>query len=617
MRHTIILLLFGWLSALQAQVNYTANDKVAEFEGEFGYGSNMGWYDGWTDQELADITAGNKNQGIKGIGLNTLRPWLPEWFLDYWGYDIRIDAFQHYKDLGIVNVTAFVGYPSDKNKDDTEYCPGEKSLLFKNLYSDIWDNGENGTPVNDTNYYALYLYNMVQKYKFNVKFWEILNEPDFDFVGNSSTLKDDPKSWWNVNPEPCELALKAPVTSYIRMLRISYEVIKYLDPDAYVSIAGLGYPSFLDAVLRQTDNPNFGATTPDYPLQGGAYFDVMCFHSYPHIDGNLRYWSDAAGGFVYTRHSDAAKEGLVHKRNEFDAVLKKYGYDGKQFPEKKWIITESNIPRKAFGEYMGSDEAQRNFTIKALVECQKIGIIQFQIYSLAETKDYKEAKHEFELMGLFKNINNISKDQTKLTDQGIAFKTTTSLLKAKKFDKERTEALALPSNIDGAAFVDSTGKYVYVLWAKTTKDRSEKASATYAIPKEFRNGIFEIRYWDYGITNSTGTITGKKIQLTGSPVFISETSSNNEITSSFFRLKVLPNPIAKNGIIHFLLQEDTNVSITLFDTSGKKLLQLAADQTFPKGKNFVDLNIAELPLGIYFVQLKSKENIASAKIVKQ
>ena len=193
--------------------------------------------------------------------------------------------------------------------------------MYDNMWLDIWDEGANGTPVNEENYYAAYVYNLVKTYSFNVKFWEILNEPDFDLVGHSSLPKDDPKSWWNANPDPCHTGLKAPIQYYVRMLRISYEVIKSVDPEAFISIAGLGYPSFLDAVLRNTDNPDEGKVTAEYPLKGGAYFDAMCYHSYPHFDGSLRYWSNAAGGFVHTRHSDAAADGVVNKKDDFEAVL--------------------------------------------------------------------------------------------------------------------------------------------------------------------------------------------------------------------------------------------------------------------------------------------------------
>ena len=53
-------------------------------------------------------------------------------------------------------------------------------MLFQNMYTPVWDGGANGTPVNDNNYFALYVYKTVMQYKQYTKFWEIINEPDFD-----------------------------------------------------------------------------------------------------------------------------------------------------------------------------------------------------------------------------------------------------------------------------------------------------------------------------------------------------------------------------------------------------------------------------------------------------
>ena len=48
----------------------------------------------------------------------------------------------------------------------------------------------------------------------------------------------------------------------------------------------------------------------------------------------------------------------------FDEVLKTYGYGNGVHPEKLWICTEFNMPRKEYGEYIGSEDAQINFLIK-------------------------------------------------------------------------------------------------------------------------------------------------------------------------------------------------------------------------------------------------------------
>ena len=153
----------------------------------------------------------------------------------------------------------------------------------------------------------------------------------------------------------------------MRTLRISWEIIKTLQPDDYVAVAGVGFTSFLDAILRNTDNPNGGSVTPEYPLLGGAYFDVMGFHSYPDIDGSIYDFNFQTGERVFMRNSDRAAQGITKTKEDYQAILDNYGYDGQTSPEKEWIITEINVPRKAFrSEAMsGGEEMQINYVIKA------------------------------------------------------------------------------------------------------------------------------------------------------------------------------------------------------------------------------------------------------------
>src|SRR2546423_9587779 len=276
-----------------AQVNYTANDfgHVIPYTGYFQYGSNLGYYGpSWDDNSLADIAAGDPSKNVKGAGVKTLRLFLPEYFLEDWGYDVRIAEFNHYASLGIMNNEVTLEGPAPAHKDNNKYdgCTDE-SKLFKNLYSDIWDGGANGTPVNDTNYFALYVYKTVSRYKFLTRFWEIVNEPDITYSGRGDLQPGEAGNWWENNPSVCDLEnLKTPVFQYVRMLRIAYEVIKTVDPSAYVAPGGLGYPSFLDAILRNTDNPVDGSVTATYPLKGGAYFDLLSFHCYPYY--YLKVW---------------------------------------------------------------------------------------------------------------------------------------------------------------------------------------------------------------------------------------------------------------------------------------------------------------------------------------
>lgn len=519
----LFLLPLLFFSPLKAQVNYTANEQVLPYTGSFRPGLNSGVYPGFTDEHLANLAAGNPEVGNKGVGTKALRPGLFESFTSEFGTDSRVSTFQHYYDLDIRDNTVIVGFPGEVHQDPEFYCTEVQSQLFANLYEPIWDDGSDGTPYNEDNYYAAYLWEVVNTYQDYVKFWEIWNEPGFDYTSNTGYLNPGQEgNWWDNNPDPCDYKLRAPIFHYIRLLRISWEIIKSVDESAYVVVSGTGYPSFLDAILRNTDNPADGSVSGDYPLGGGAYFDVFGFHSYPHFDGSLREYSNELQDFINFRHSDAAAEGFAFIRDQYQEVFYSYGYDGTNFPEKLWTITECNLPRVPFDDYIGSTEAQRNFMIKAYVAAVELDFVQLDIYKIAEDETDETAYNEFDLLGLYYKLDAKDMYFNEPNEAGIAMRTATDLLYGKSYDAARTSALNLPDFVKGAAFVDDYGNYTYVLWARTQTDQSESASAVYSFPSDWSMHHLLKREWDYGASNQIEVIEGQNIALTGEPIFLSE-----------------------------------------------------------------------------------------------
>jgi len=524
---TTLLVLFSISLSFSQAPGYTANDTIAIYEGHFRPGTNMGYFPPWDDEELADLAAGNPAEGVDGVGARSVRPSLPEHFLENWGYDYRVETYQHYYNLDLQDLTTIVGFPADWHRDPNFYCSSAQSEMFDNLYDDIWDNGENGTPVNDENYLALYVYKLVENYGDYITFWEIWNEPGFDYTGARGWLPPGaPGNWWENNPEPCDYKLRAPIFHYIRTLRVCYEVIKSQDPDGQVSVAGLGFPAFLDAILRNTDNPVDGSVTAEYPNGGGAYFDVMGFHSYPNIDGSLREWNNDIFDFIYYRHSDAAADGMIDRRNNFQSVLDNYGYDGGTYPKKQYIITETNVPRRSFGsKSFGDDEVQVNWVIKALVTAHRNDYHQMHMFNLAETTDYATAQDEFDLLGLYEKIAGDEPYQATKNQEAFAYKTTADLLYKAEYDQDQTDALQLPTGTRGAAFLNQDNNYVYVLWAQTLIDSSEVASATYTFPAGMNITNLDKREWDFSETSQVTTIGSAGIELTGTPIFLTDNST--------------------------------------------------------------------------------------------
>ena len=183
-------------TSLFAQVSFTANDQVQPYTLGFHPAANIGQYTAFSEEQLAVwaaggmVTASTNSAGgpVLGAGVKSLRPGIFESYTEVAGYDASLPIFQKYAELGMSEHTVIVGFPSAAHQDPTQYCPGIQSTLFANMYTPIWDGGANGTPFNDDNYYAAYLYKIVNEYKDFVRFWEIWNEPGFDYTGGLGYL---------------------------------------------------------------------------------------------------------------------------------------------------------------------------------------------------------------------------------------------------------------------------------------------------------------------------------------------------------------------------------------------------------------------------------------------
>src|SRR5699024_9710128 len=89
--------------AQPGDVPYTANTKVLPYAAPFQYGTNPSSYgNGWNDMDIADIS-------VKA-GAHSLRLPLPGYFVNRYGYDIRLHEFDYYThELGMKEITLFVG----------------------------------------------------------------------------------------------------------------------------------------------------------------------------------------------------------------------------------------------------------------------------------------------------------------------------------------------------------------------------------------------------------------------------------------------------------------------------------------------------------------------------
>ncbi len=143
---------------------------------------------------------------------------------------------------------------SDTNAPYKKYTvpAGLKSAIF----ADGTDVYKPGVQPNPDNYFAWYMFTMASRYKGQVASWQVWNEPDFPSGQTTAgyTGTNGAARYWT-----------GTVQDYVRLLKVAHTVVKGVDPAARVALGGLGYESYLAAVI---DN-------------GGApYFDIVDFHAY-------------------------------------------------------------------------------------------------------------------------------------------------------------------------------------------------------------------------------------------------------------------------------------------------------------------------------------------------
>ena len=612
-------------STPHATAQTTARDRVPAYDADYGQGINFGYYDPWTDKDLARLSSGTLDGRVQGIGVNAYRPGLFSHHLERWGYDNLVDEFEFYRQLGVTQNVVIAGYPSAEQQSREVWCSdGSRSNLFRGMWEPIWDDGADGTPYNEDNAYAEYLYRAVETYGDYVRFWEVSNEPDFNYADGWKPRGLE-GNWFENDIDPCDIAINAPIQAYVRMLRISYEVIKRLQPDDFVAIGGIGSVGFLDAVLRTTDEKESGAVTPGHPYGGGAYFDAMSFHVYPHVDGAMREYSVELGDFVYSRHSDAAVDGVLDKQAQMEATLAEYGFDGERFPLKVPLCTETNLPRVDLGTETAegsSVQMQRNFMIKSLALTQASGLAQLHPYQLADRTRERDADGEYDLMGFYEFIGDIPDrrpEAATATLTGIAYRTYGELLRGAEYSAELTDGLALPEGARGVGFTLPSGKAAFVLWAATQTDGNEFSYLDYAPAGKLAEADFQLAAPDYALTRRLYDVPAEGFALRGTPIFAieaggvdaaeSEGGSSAVADGRTLGMEAFPNPAVERLTVTLPGGDPWHLSV--FDAVGREVMD---DR--PRARGTATLEVATLPAGSYYVQARRGEVTATLPFVR-
>ncbi len=459
--------------------------EPGELGGPFLRGINLGYRNpSWGDPDMGWLAA--------QAGSTSARLSLQEGHLDKWGYDIEVGDMQAYQADGMDHHIAFLIAPIAAHSTAPEGTPDWELAhhIPKNLYLPVQVNGA----VNPDNYWATYVFKTVDTYKNYVDTWEVWNEPDWVSDYNATL------TWDSQAPTAAQLVrFGGSIHDYVRMLRVTAEAAKLADPAAKIALGGIGYPSFLDALLRYTDEPNAGAVTPEYPATGEAYFDVLNYHYYP-------LWTPG--------NSDVGTDGFFKLRDEFAAKMAAAGA-----PARPFSVTEVGAPRSSYDGGPGGVEYARNFYVKVMTRAQSEGFLRVDWFILSDA----EHDQAFNEMGLYEDVLNVGKkEDAKRTPTGVAARTHGTLLADALADPGATAALAAGSDVAAHAFRLPDDRQVLVLWAYAAgPDETAVAHLDLVTDRSF-----ELHAWDFSATGTktplspNGGVIG--LDLTASPVILVE-----------------------------------------------------------------------------------------------
>ncbi|HBN07595.1 MAG TPA: hypothetical protein DD435_02760 [Cyanobacteria bacterium UBA8530] len=284
-----------------------------------------------------------------------------------------------------------------------------KYTVPKGLYAPMWADGTDvfkpGAKPNPDNYYAEYLFDMVSRFKGKIQYWQVWNEPDYPSgdLGPGKTSSSGGTRFWTGS-----------VQDYVRLLKISHTIVKGLDPAAKITLGGLGYESYLAAIL---DN-------------GGApFFDLVDFHAY----GSDKTTSDGVLDSEW---------GFLGRYRAMKRVLAEKG-----IKEKRFACSETGLSDDKPTE-------QANFVAKLFSTALAQGDIELVQWAVFTNPGFDD-------IGLV--------DQATLSQKTpgyYAYQFATRQLTGAAFESALSE-----SGVRGYRFRRADGKVLYVVWASGPKVR--------------------------------------------------------------------------------------------------------------------------------------------------
>ena len=241
--------------------------------------------------------------------------------------------------------------------------------------------------------FGLFMYDLVARYSqppYNVKYWEIGNEPD---IAPSISAPFNVYGCWGDDTDPYYGG-----PHYAEMLKVVYPFIKAADPDAQVLVGGL-------LLFCDPANPPVSASgepadcTPARFLEGileaggGPYFDGVSFHAYDYYYLKENAYGNTTWKNIYGENSLIPVS--LMKADYLQNLLARFGY-----PEKYLLNTETAL---LCGRDQGEPECRTDIfeTTKANYVAQSYAVAKAEGFRANIWYHYQEGWRSSGLTGGF------------------------------------------------------------------------------------------------------------------------------------------------------------------------------------------------------------------------
>ena len=339
----------------------------------------------------------------------------------YW---VRFDAFDWHRIEPVQTVPSTFRWENVAEDSLVRAAQNGFKVIAVVKYTPGWAQKYPGSacgPIKSTAFaeFAEFLTAVVNRYKappYNIKYWELGNEPDAPI-------------WYNKSVFGCWGEVNDPYFGgeyYAQMLKAAYPAIKAADPQAQVLIGGLlldnpdkntkNTPRFLEGILRGG---------------GGPFFDVVSFHSYSYFWGTV--------GHMSNLNWPGSITGIPEKTFFIKNVLSRHG-----LANKTLMLTETALHCDI--ESPECLKTQSVFATRAYIEGLALGLQSVVYYSM---------RNDYRGLGLIRQ--NFT-----LRPAYQAYKTASSFLTKARYLRPAT---GYPSGIAGHSFLSFLYTPLDIIWS--------------------------------------------------------------------------------------------------------------------------------------------------------